>query len=107
MVFVPSPPPASARAEELGRRLAETINAYRREQPELTRMEIRHALRLAFRDAGTRPTIIALGVGAAILVGALAAFTQKSGAGESKVPAAVFVVLLGILVLFVFFRRLR
>jgi len=52
MTFVPFVPPIgdSSRSHDLGKRLADIIEAYRREHPDLSRHEVRHALRFARRQ---------------------------------------------------------
>lgn len=76
MTYVPGavPPAPSPRARELGRRLTETIDDFRREHPGTSKADIGQAVSLATR-AGTRgrATVFALVLGLAIL-GALVAF---------------------------------
>ncbi len=69
MTFVPAvPPPApSPRANELGSRLTETIDRFREDNPSLSPTEIRQAMRLALKGAGTGGA----GLAGALLTGCL------------------------------------
>jgi hypothetical protein len=61
MPFVPVTPPAppSPRAQELGRRLKEAIDNFRREHPDITGAEIRQAMGLATSGvAGGRQAVL-------------------------------------------------
>lgn len=62
--FVPPSPP-SPRVYELGRRLKEVIDSFRREDPDVTSAEIRQAFGMAMGGVSTkaRSTLIALALG--------------------------------------------
>lgn len=63
MLFVPVtpyvPPPPSPLAQELGRRIATTIEQFARENPGLKSIEIQQALRLAARREGASSKAVA------------------------------------------------
>ena len=67
--FVPSPPP-SPRAQELGRRVRETVDDFKRDNPGLKEEEIRQAMHLAMQGTGEagKRVAVALAVGLALLV---------------------------------------
>jgi len=74
MTFIPIVPivtpqqPPSPNARELGRRLKETIDGFRRENPSVNANDVRQALTLAADEGGApRQTVLAV-----VLVGALA-----------------------------------
>ena len=77
MSFVPvaPPQPPSPRAQELGRRLGEVVEKFRREHPDLTGTEIRQAMGLATGGMGAKSVALlvalALGLLAAGLLAAL------------------------------------
>ena len=78
MSFVPVttyvPPPPSPLAQELGRRIAATIDQFSNENPGLSSVEIQQALQLAARQRGTNQAvalILALVIGL-VLAGVLA-----------------------------------
>jgi hypothetical protein len=110
MSFVPVIPPqeqASPRAQELSRRIAETIESFRREHPDLKPREIRQASRLALRGAGTGKeqqinVILALLL---VLLGLGALFVIKSGAGESTVPILAIAAIILVLAVVLKIRR--
>jgi hypothetical protein len=64
MPFVPVVPasPPSPRAQELGRRLSEVVENFRREHSDMSGTEIRQAMRLAMGGVGVRPRALILGV---------------------------------------------
>ncbi len=77
---VPNPPPPSPRADELGRRLTETIAGFRQEEPALSSVEIRQAVSLALRRAGVGGSGIAVVVAVLFLtlgLGVFFYFTQS------------------------------
>ncbi|KPJ61566.1 MAG: hypothetical protein AMJ46_00165 [Latescibacteria bacterium DG_63] len=85
MPFVPvtPPPPPSPRAQELGRRLREVIDNFRREHPDMTGTEISQAMGLAMRGAGSRRQALLIGVVLALLaLGFLAFFLFRRQSGE-------------------------
>jgi hypothetical protein len=107
--FVPSPPP-SPQAEELGQRLAEVIEQYRQQHPDLGRAEVLQATRLALARSGGEPAaarsalVVAIGVSA--LFGVFAALAANGG----RCPASAPVLMIGVavavvLVLLVIKRR--
>ncbi len=71
---VPNPPAPSARANELGRRLTETIDGFRQENPTVSAMEIRQAMSLAKQGESTGASGIAAAIASAFLVFGLAVF---------------------------------
>jgi hypothetical protein len=80
-MFVPSGFPFSSPAsKELAKKLMETIREYQQTHSELSTFEIRNALRIARRDAGTSPVerVLSLAlVAAALLVGLVVFFLQN------------------------------
>lgn len=96
MAYVP--PPLSPRARELGERITETIEAYRKDHPDLSWMDIVGALRVASRRSGAnRPRmILALAIGALMLVFLLVAYAQERSSGESFPVAAVAILVGGL-----------
>jgi len=109
VAFVPivPPPPPSPRAEALGQRLAETIEQYRQQNPELSALELRQAMELALARAGgahaATPRLIAVIVGLLAALGlALALGLASRGAVNSM--ALVGVLILGLLVVMMVVR---
>ncbi len=116
--FVPYvPPPPSPRAMELGQRLAEAIEQYRQQHPDLNRLDVAQAARIALAQAGgsdaTAPRVaiaVAAGVAAVGLAVALAVGLGVSG-GRGSSPAvamtsvAVFTALVAALLLLLLRRR--
>ncbi len=77
MTFVPvvvNPPTPSSRANELGKRLTETIDGFRQENPGVSSVEIRQALSLATRGTGSDRSAVAAAIAVAFLVLGLAVF---------------------------------
>jgi hypothetical protein len=102
MSFVPFIPPkrsASARTEELARRIKEVIEGFRREHPDLGRREIREAVRMALVGAGAGPQAAAVLLGAtlAVIGGLLLYIFSFEGDKEGRLP----VIVIGILVAFI------
>lgn len=107
--FVPHPPPPSPRAQELGRRLAEVVDAFRAEHPDLEGEEVRQALQLArgWGGAGARTMLPIVAALLAVLV-ALGLLLFRSGAdGGTPIlfPAAMMLVVLMVVVMLVLRRR--
>jgi hypothetical protein len=86
-VFVPPPTP-SPRAQELARRLSETIDGFARE-----------ALRLAARGRGREATAVVLGMVVALALAGALGYTllERRQPGEPAVPALLFPVLVAVL----------
>jgi hypothetical protein len=111
MAFVPfvQPPPPSPRAYELGRRLKETIDGFRQQNPNVTSADIRQAMQLAQRGTGAESQKTALAIAVALLVlGLLAAFYFLRRPGEANsipMTAVVMGAAAVILVLKVFLRN--
>jgi hypothetical protein len=102
MSFVPFIPPrqsSSARAQELGRRISEVIETFRREHPDLRVREIQEAMRLALLGAraGSQSMAILLGVTLAVMGGLFFFFMSFGGAKESHLPT----VMIGVLIAFI------
>ena len=99
MTFVPvvtNPPAPSPRANELGRRLTETIDRFRQEDPDVSSAEIRQALSLATPRAGTDSTSIAAALAAMFLVFGLVTFFYFTQGGLALGgPPLVLVALIG------------
>ncbi len=85
-MFVPiTPPQASPRARELAREITEAVRKYRADNPNLSRMDLQQALRVAQNDlkgdlggSVTVTTIlVALGLALALLGGILFFFLQQ------------------------------
>jgi len=106
MAFVP-PPVASPRARELGRELADVIEKYRREHPDVSGREVRQALRIALRGGEARPQVALLAMGVAALLGLFASLYRNSGEGGGGLPILPFILLIVLLVGWVLFVRLR
>lgn len=84
--IVPSTP--SPRAAALGQRLAETIEQYRQQNPDLSGLEVRQATQIAVSRAGgaraAAPALIALVAGVAAAAVALAVSADRGLAGGEK-----------------------
>jgi hypothetical protein len=101
---IPSTP--SPRAEALGQRLAETIEQYRQQNPDLSGLEVRQATQLAVsRSGGTSasaPALIALVAAVAAAGVALALAADGGLAGFEKwtmiMLIAAIAVVLGVVV---------
>jgi hypothetical protein len=109
LAFVPvvPPPPPSPRAEALGQRLAEAIEQYRQQNPDLSALELSQAVQLTLaRTGGARaatPRLIAVIVGLVAALGlALALGLASRGAVNSM--ALVGVLILGLLVVMMVVR---
>jgi hypothetical protein len=89
LAFVPIvPAPPSPRAEALGQRLAETIEQFRQQNPDLNGLDVRQASQIAVSrsgSAGAPPRVLlALAAAGAVAGLALALATDKPrGGGES------------------------
>jgi hypothetical protein len=72
MSFVPVttivPPQPSARARELGRKIAVVIEEFRREDPGTTAIDVQQALQLARENAGANRVVPMVVVGVILLV---------------------------------------
>lgn len=69
---IPSQPPPSLRARELGDEIHRTIEEYEQRHPNTRSSDVRRALQIAGRPDGGKPRVAALGVG--LLVAALLGF---------------------------------
>ena len=107
LAFVPVVPVTpSPRAEALGQRLAETIEQFRQQNPDLNGLEVRQATQIAVsRSGGTNaavPVRIALVAAVAAAGLALALVTDKAHAGGESwmlmALIAAFAVVLGVVV---------
>ena len=102
--IVPSTP--SPRAEALGQRLAETIEQFRQQNPDLSGLEVRQATQIAIARAGgartAAPALIALLAAVAAAGVALALAADQGLAGGEKwtlmMLIAGFVLVLGVVV---------
>jgi hypothetical protein len=112
LAFVPyvPPRPPSPRAEALGQRLAETIEQFRMQHPDLDRDDVVQATRLAVASAGGGPAVargvaIALVAGVAVagLLAALAA--GRDGGGDLSRVLVVAVAIMAVAVVLVLKRR--
>lgn len=98
MTFVPFVPPAppSPRAQELGRRLRETIDLFMRDNPGTTGLEIRQAVQIAMQGvtrAGSRAALLlAVGLAVLFLVGFL-------GFGERIQPGGQMMLLTSMIII--------
>lgn len=112
LAFIPyvPPQPPSPQAEELGRRLAETIEQFRLQHPDLSRADVAQATRLAAARAGGEPAaarsaLIAAVVGA-LLLGVFALMAANGGRCPAQAPVLMIVVAIAVvLVLLVIKRR--
>ncbi len=96
-VHVPQPPPPSAQAQELSRRLGEVIESYRREHPSMSDAEIRQALGLSSAKLGTNAAPAAVIVGLLIaLFGGLAFFFLAKGDSLPNAPWVLVALLAGL-----------
>lgn len=94
--IVPQPPP-SPRAKELGRRLREAVDAFRRDHPGMDDAEVRQAFDLARPTAGTPKQAAAL----ALLMGValLAVFAYLLvGRGLAAGRPAILMIVVGVAV---------
>jgi hypothetical protein len=97
MTFVPyvPPPPTSPRAYELGVRLEETIESFRRDQPGTTDSEVKQAIGLVRQRAGANNPGVVGGVAAMlVLLGVFALFAAGRRAGM-PIPWSVVAVIAG------------
>jgi hypothetical protein len=99
--IVPSPPP-SPRAEALGQRLAETIEQFRQQDPELSSQDVEQAARLALArsggaSAGSRRPLVAAAV--AVLVGLLVALGANGGRCPAQAPVVYVAVAIAVVAL--------
>jgi hypothetical protein len=99
--YVPPPQPPSPQAQELGRRLAETIEGFRLEHPDTSAAEIRQAIGLALAGrGGPSPAAVRVLFGLVVALVALGflLFRRLPG-GEAWPPVAAiiaFVLILGV-----------
>jgi hypothetical protein len=112
LAFIPyvPPQPPSPRAEELGQRLAETIEQYRQQHPDLDRTDVRQATRLALARSGGGPAVargaLVAVVAGALLLGLFAALAANGGRCPAQSPVLVIAVMAAaLLVLLVLKRR--
>ena len=106
--FVPPPPP-SPLAEELGQRLAETIEQYRQQHPDLDRADVLNATRLALARSGgetaaARAALVAAVVGA-LLVGVFAAVAANGGRCPAPAPMLAVAAALAVVLVLVLIKR--
>jgi len=96
--YVPSPPPVSPRAQELSRRLRETIDKYKQENPSVTALDIRQALSMSV-PSGSVPRRVAVvaALGLAVL-GGMVAFFLSSEPGNADVLKPVLIVALMVVI---------
>ena len=107
MAFFRSPE-STSRSNELTRRLAEVIEAYRREHPDVSRWEIRCAVRRVLRGTNKQFAVFGMAAGALALLGVFAAYYgQSSRDGSAQFPVVPFLIFLALLVGWVFLVRLR
>lgn len=82
VVATPSP-----RAEALGQRLAETVEQFRQQNPDLSGLEVRQAARIAVSRAGgasaARPVLVALAAAVAAMAAGLGVFSAR-GVGVAR-----------------------
>jgi hypothetical protein len=97
--FIPSSPP-SPRAHELGRRLQETIDNFRRENPGTTGTDVRQAIGLATRgeSAANQSVLIALTAGL-VLLGLLAFYFFSRQSGETSPTLAMAIIFAAIVII--------
>ncbi len=98
MTFVPAvtPPAPSPRASELGSRLTETIDRFRRENPTVSSAEIRQAMSLAMKGAGNGVAGIAGALAAAFLIfGVLVFFYVNRGGLDFGGQPLILMTLIG------------
>ena len=67
-------PEASPKAERLGRRLKETIDSFRQENPTLSATEVKHAMQIAIPELGKVVPLLVVEVIVGLLLLAFAAF---------------------------------
>ena len=97
LAFIPVVPATpSPRAEALGQRLAETIEQFRQQNPDLSGLEVRQATRIAVSRAGgasvAAPALIALVAVVAVAGLGLILATDKQRAGGESWPLMMLVV---------------
>jgi len=99
--YVPPPQPPSPQAQELGRRLTETIEGFRREHPDTSPAEIRQAVQLALagRGGSSRAAVRVL-VGLVVAMAALGLLLLRRhgepGAWPPVAAIVAFVLILGV-----------
>jgi hypothetical protein len=112
LAFIPCVPPhpPSPLAEELGQRLAETIEQFRQQHPDLSRADVMQAARIAITRSGDvssapRSALIAAVVGA-LLLGVFATLAASGGRCPAQAPVLMIAVAAAVvLVLLVLKRR--
>jgi uncharacterized protein (DUF433 family) len=99
MFFVPHVPQhhrPSPQAEELGRRLGETIDAFAREHPGLSATDIRAAAQLAVQKRARQNPVIAVAIAlAAVAAGLVIAIAKDNPGGLSEeflLPGVILIV---------------
>jgi len=87
-VFVPSPPPPTARARELGQRIAQLVRDYRAENHSMSGVEVSQAFLVARSDlgrggGGNPQTVVGIALGLVALLGlAVLLFLKQDGAAS-------------------------
>jgi hypothetical protein len=112
MSFVPYVPviPPSARARELGERLAQVIRDFDRQHSDLTEIEIRQALRIALGESGrseARRAVAAIVAALVVGVGFAVALLARSGGDTTTMMPVIAgaLVLFAIVVVLILVRR--
>ena len=103
MYYVPTPPP-SEKAHELGRKLAEVIRNFSRDNPGVSALEIRQAFQLALTEIGIKSQAASIALILGLVLFGLLAFFVYGMFGRSlqiENPSVVLgvVILLGVLAL--------
>lgn len=105
LAFIPyvPPRPPSPRAEELGQRLAETIEQFRQQHPDLDQTDVAQATRLAVSRAGVAPAavpapLIAVAVGL-LLAGLFAMLAADGGGCPAQAPVMMIAIAVAVAVL--------
>jgi hypothetical protein len=113
MVFVPPPSfRMSPAATELGEKIADVVRLYQQTHPDLSRREIRGALRVAERNTCATPmerVAFAVMSAMALVIGVvlLATKTDRGAPRDAftYLPLIVIVMIVGVLAVFLFVRR--
>ncbi len=107
MPYVPVIPAASPQAQDLAQRLAQTVDQYRREHPELKDVDVARAFMIARMGSGgldrrRRAGTIAALAGAFAAIAAMMSTTLARHAGTgtgSSVPWVVIILAVGVITL--------
>lgn len=112
LAFVPivPPQPPSPRAEELSQRLAEAIEQFRLQNPDLSSRDVEQAARLALArsggaSAGSRRPLIAAAV--AVFVGLVVALGANGGRCPAQAPVVYVAVAIVVVALILVMVRRR